>query len=85
MPRYKYCCEECNNIVIVVHSINEKYEESCNLCEASMKKVFANNFTTKKNNKNKKTKIGQITKEYIEENKQILDKQKQEAMSESYE
>jgi hypothetical protein len=50
-----------------------------------MKKVFANNFTTKKNNKNKKTKIGQITKEYIEENKQILDKQKQEAMSESYE
>ena len=84
MPRYKYFCDKCDILITVVHGINEEYEQNCKSCEAIMKKVFANNFTTKIN-KNKKTKIGQITKEYIEENKHILEKQKQEALNESYE
>jgi hypothetical protein len=88
MPRYKYICETCNTVSVTFHGINETHVEICentDECNTLMRKMFANDFITNINNKNTKTKIGQVTKEYIEKNKQILESQIKEATSQTYE
>ena len=86
MPRYKYYCEKCEYVTTVFHGMNEEHEQVCTNqdCLSVMTKAISNNFITK-NTKNKQNKIGQITKEYIEKNKQILETQKQEAIEQTYE
>ena len=56
----------------------------CDKCETEMTKIITNNFTTNET-KSKKNKVGQITKEYIEKNREVLNQQKQELLNEPYE
>ena len=85
MPRYRYQCEICKEIVTVFHGLEENYE-NCDKCEedATMKKLLSVPFIANKeivNDQNRK--IGDITNEYIEANRTILEQQKEEAKKKS--
>ncbi len=84
MPRYKYSCTKCEYTKIYFHGINEKIE-ICEACEEqTMEKVLGKiNFKNKKDSKT--SQVGSLTKQYIEENREILNKQKEEAKKETYE
>jgi hypothetical protein len=78
---------KCQEIVTVFHGIKENYED-CNKCEQrqTMKKLLSVPFIAKKeiaNNLN--TKIGDVTNEYIEINREILEQQKEEGKKTDYE
>jgi putative FmdB family regulatory protein len=85
MPRYKYMCTECTLIYTVFHNINEVFVD-CQECGAlqSMQKLLSTPNIIKKQEQ-EKIKIGDLTKEYIEENRKILEKQKKEARNKEHE
>tara|TARA_R100001509_G_C4776325_1_gene184748 strand:- start:266 stop:535 length:270 start_codon:yes stop_codon:yes gene_type:complete len=87
MPRYRYRCIDCDNEKVIFHPFDETPSLSCDAClsENSLQKVVGNlYFKTKKTNNNKQE-VGQLTKEYIEENKKILEEEKKKARNENYE
>ena len=79
MPRYLYKCENCDNEKTVFHRLNEVLED-CDECEATdtLKKIIGTPYISKAKNPNKEKVTGQITKEFIRENRKILDEQKKE-------
>ena len=84
MPRYVYQCSECETKQIVFLRISETITD----CENSnskntMIKVYDKFFSNIKSDKEQK--IGNITNEYIEKNREILNQQKKEAKSTEYE
>jgi len=88
MPRYNYECETCNNTAPYRLQFGQEPEQ-CILCEStgSFVKVYNKGAFIVLNNaqNDNEQPTGVLTKEYIEENKKILDKQKEEALSEEYE
>tara|TARA_Y100000034_G_C6712797_1_gene314957 strand:+ start:247 stop:516 length:270 start_codon:yes stop_codon:yes gene_type:complete len=87
MPRYNYLCENCESAVIVFHGINERHTD-CNECglENVMKKMLSVPLLIKEHNVNESDqKVGELTKEYIEANRDILKQQKKESKKETYE
>ena len=84
MPRYRYQCNQCEFTQTVFMSISDTLED-CVHCGAknSMNKLFDKFFSSNKNVK--ENKIGNVTKDYIKKNREILEKQKQEAQSTEYE
>jgi|TARA_R100000049_G_C1924404_1_gene69063 hypothetical protein len=87
MPRYRYGCGECGDLVIVFHGFEETFSD-CEKCEqkGTMQKLLSTPITIKKQTidiSNKK--IGELTKEYIEENRNVLKQQKEEAKKKSNE
>jgi len=86
MPRYNYQCNECDDIVIVFHGINEVVVD-CSKCEApqTMKKLLSVPTIIKKHEKQSDVQIGTVTHEHIEANREILKQQKKEARKMDYE
>jgi len=87
MPRYNYQCDECENIVIVFHGINEVAAD-CPTCEAqqTMKRLLSVPTIIKsEQSTQQEAQVGALTREYIEANRQILREQKKEAKKETYE
>lgn len=85
MPRYQYRCTECQFTKTYFHGINEAIQK-CEKCELdTMKKVLTNKFYTFTKNSRTQPKTGEITKKYIEDNKEILKTQKKEAEEKTYE
>tara|TARA_B000000557_G_C20733055_1_gene425132 strand:- start:653 stop:913 length:261 start_codon:yes stop_codon:yes gene_type:complete len=84
MPRYRFQCTACNQIQTVFLRMSETLED-CSECGAknSMNKVFDKFFSS--SSKETEHKVGSVTKEYIEKNREILEKQKEEARSTEYE
>lgn len=80
MPRYKYQCESCDKVVIVLHSINDDYTTPCVFCgiEGSMKKLLSTPLYMVEDSTVDGA-VGDITKEYIEANREILKQQQKEA------
>ncbi len=85
MPRYRYVCSDCDFTKVFFHGINESIEicENCN--KSTMIKDYSASFTVNSEKEKSTAEVGEITKEYIEENKKILKQQKKEAKSETYE
>ncbi|MAG28443.1 hypothetical protein CMI47_23190 [Candidatus Pacearchaeota archaeon] len=86
MPRYRYECDKCGDLVIVFHSFEETFSD-CDKCEqkGTMQKLLSTPITIKKLIQLKPNeKIGELTKEYIEENRKVLKQQKEEAKKKSY-
>lgn len=81
MPRYRYQCEKCEDISTIFHLIGEQIELGCGVCEAtgSLNKLL-NTTTIKKDSKylEQEQKTGDLTKQFIEENREILKNQKKE-------
>jgi len=84
MPRYQYKCTKCEFTKTYFHRLSEKIEicEECGL--KTMSKVLTNKFYTFNKVSDKGAKTGEITKKYIEENREILEKQQKEAKEEIY-
>ena len=86
MPRYRYMCNECTLTFTLVHGINEVLVD-CPKCDAtqSMEKLLSTPIIIKSDIQISQDKVGELTKEYIEENRRILQEQIKEARSEDYE
>jgi hypothetical protein len=89
MPRYNYECELCG-ISAGYHLRLDQEPEKCISCNTSgsLSRIFSRNTFTVLNNKQQvkgEQPAGILTKEYIEENRKILEEQKTEATSEEYE
>ena len=71
MPQYYYVCESCTKDWQEFHSINEKVN-ICPFCELEnfVKRIPSPVMTAIKKQSEKQT--GELVKQYIEENKQVL-------------
>ena len=85
MPRYRYMCSNCGFTKVFFHGISESIETCENCDELTMEKDYSALFMSPAAKERSKNEVGKITKEYIEENKEILKQQKKEAESEIYE
>jgi len=84
MPRYRYMCHTCIQEFIVFHQWEES-QNDCIKCGATdISKLFNNSFTTKKEQKEEK-KVGNLTREYIETNREVLKELQKEAKQETHE
>jgi len=84
MPRYNYKCSNCGIETIIVHLIDEQID-FCTSCQKSdtMIKLLTKPTYIKNNNSNN-NRVGVLTKEYIEANKELLESEKLKAKSETY-
>jgi len=84
MPRYQYECISCNFVKTYFHGLSESIEV-CERCEKkSMHKVLTNKFYTFTKNTQGSSKVGEVTKKAIEDNREILKNQQKEAKEETY-
>ena len=83
MPRYRYMCHTCMHEFITIHSFSEK-QETCTSCESyEISKLLTKPYKINSKKKQKES-VGNITKEYIEANKEILEDLKESSKSENY-
>jgi|TARA_A100001011_G_C13898507_1_gene670038 putative FmdB family regulatory protein len=82
MPKYYYHCNNCHGDFFVYHLMSEVQEECilCSLTDVSKLLTKPLFFDIK----NQKSKTGEITKQYIEDNKKILDDMKKQAKTDDY-
>ena len=85
MPRYRYQCKECEDILMVFHLMSETYTD-CDKCNSTntMTKLLTTPLKSQKI-KEARSDIGDITKEYIIANKEILEEEQNKAKKEIYE
>jgi len=85
MPIYKYLCSQCGEESIYMHPSTE-VKVDCEKCESlsSLKKMLNKPNIVKNHKQNKNDKVGEITKKYIEDNREILKKQKEELKNQKY-
>ena len=85
MPRYRYYCNLCDEEFMAFHGINEEFN-TCTICqtEGEIIKLLSSPVVIKSDSSDNK-KIGDLTKEYIKANKEILDSEKKEAKDNTYE
>jgi predicted Zn finger-like uncharacterized protein len=79
-------CDECTSTFIVLHGINEVLVK-CQECgsENSMQKLLSTPVLIKEDIAIKENKVGELTREYIEINREILKEQKEAATTGDYE
>jgi putative FmdB family regulatory protein len=84
VPRYKYKCGNCAVELEIFHTLKEEVTD-CTECEAknTLERTLSKPFISK-NKKKKKNDIGDITKKFIEENREVLAKQKEETKNRTY-
>ena len=83
MPKYYYHCSNCDESYYVYHLISETHEQ-CSKCGfENVEKLLTKPLYQKARVINQKT--GQLTKKYIDDNKEVLENMKKEAKSEMYE
>ena len=87
MPRYRYRCANCGDEKVMFHSFDETPSLSCDKCLSvdSLQKVIGDMYFNTKELTEKGQAVGQLTKEYIEENKKLLEEEKKKARNETYE
>ena len=87
MPRYRYICKICKDEQIIFHLFDEELDKQCKKCGLSncMEKMITTPLHFKTNNEISDKPVGEITKEYIEKNREILEQEKQKAKEETYE
>ena len=86
MPRYRYECGACKPTQTLFHIISKEIIE-CPLCGVpnKMKKLLTTPTIVVSNDDTLNIATGELTKEYIESNREILEQQKKEAKEETYE
>lgn len=83
MPRYSYKCASCAHESLIFHLIDETIDICTNCANAgTMEKQLTT--PTYLSKAEKQEKVGDVTKEYIEANKELLEAEKQKAKSETY-
>tara|TARA_B100000085_G_scaffold266009_1_gene274273 strand:+ start:1152 stop:1415 length:264 start_codon:yes stop_codon:yes gene_type:complete len=84
MPIYKYKCQDCDQVISILHSIDD-VKKDCTLCDAtdSLVKMIGKPFINKTENITDAG-TGALTKKFIEDNKEVLQKQKEEFKNKTY-
>tara|TARA_R100001594_G_scaffold91163_1_gene125461 strand:+ start:57 stop:314 length:258 start_codon:yes stop_codon:yes gene_type:complete len=83
MPRYRYMCHFCMDEFTVMHSWKDE-QETCVRCESTeISKLLTR--PSKSISAEQTQTVGQVTKEYIDSNKEILEDLKKDSRSENYE
>ena len=87
MPRYRYRCNNCDDERVLFHGFDETPSLNCFNClsENTLQKVVGNLYFETKENTNTGQVVGQLTKEYIEENRKVLEEEKKKLRNENYE
>ena len=84
MPRYVYFCEICDSHFQVRHGMKET-QESCEMCSSSGHLVRVPQMPIlKKEEASGDQAVGSMTKEYIEQNRELLRDMKKEARNQEY-
>ena len=84
MPRYVYYCSQCDGHFQVRHGMRE-VQKLCQLCESadSLQRVpQMPNIKKESHSRNKSA--GSLTKDFIEQNRELLRDMKKEARSQEY-
>ena len=86
MPRYKYECGKCNHLVIAFHRLKDTVTD-CIKCDSkdTMKRLLSRPIVLQESESDIEEEIGELTKEHIEANREILKQQKEKAKKENYE
>ena len=84
MPRYVYRCSSCDGHFQVRHGMKE-VQESCQLCEKTghLQRIPQMPNIIKEYQK-RNTSVGSLTKDYIEQNRELLQDMKREARNQEY-
>lgn len=79
MPRYEYYCEHCKGVVVIRHLSAEKAEK-CPQCERAdkLEKLLSEFRTMYPKKTTQKRRVGQITKEFINDAREDLKKQRKD-------
>jgi len=77
-------CHTCLREFVVIHQWKEKQEECVNCNATDISKSLNTSFVTKVKYKDNQ-KVGDLTNEYIESNKEVLKELQKEAKKEAYE
>jgi putative FmdB family regulatory protein len=81
MPQYVYKCKSCDKQWEEFHSLNEA-PSKCPFCEMNnFHRVPSYVATISKMQEENKARTGELVKDYIEQNKQVLKELQQEAKS----
>ena len=84
MPRYRYKCSECEEEAIIYHLYNETVNEclACRSVGTMVKQLTTPQYRSKKA---ETSRVGDVTKEFIELNREVLEdeKKKREVFDES--
>ena len=83
MSRYVYNCSLCGCDFQVRHGMNET-QEQCLVCLEYNHLTKIPQMTSLKRNEEQNTKAGSLTKEYIEQNRELLKDMKRDARSQNY-
>ena len=83
MPRYIYACSSCNGCFQVWHGMKE-VQESCQLCNDGGHLTKIPQIPIVKKEETKDGNVGDLTKNYIEENQKLLKEMKKEARNQTY-
>tara|TARA_R100000152_G_C6714485_1_gene141512 strand:- start:447 stop:704 length:258 start_codon:yes stop_codon:yes gene_type:complete len=75
MPRYRYKCSECEEEAIVYHLSHEQVHE-CLACRSVDTMVKQLTIPQYRNKKTSTSRIGDLTKEFIEINREVLEDEK---------
>jgi len=86
VPRYKYNCTACEEIVTIFHTLDEIYSdcEQCG-CTGSMARLLSKPFIIKQQTDSNRTQVGELTKKYIKENRELLKQEKEELRKKTHE
>ena len=84
MPIYRYECKSCKKISSYMHGYDE-VRLDCEKCESknTLVKILGKPLISKNKNKEDSS-VGEITNKFIEENREILNKQKKEYSNKQY-
>ena len=83
MPRYVYRCLSCEGHFQVWHGMAETYKK-CDLCDIEDHVIRVPQIPSIKEVVDVSTQVGDITKNYIEENQKLLNEMKKEARNSTY-
>jgi hypothetical protein len=84
MPRYSYKCATCLHESLIFHLIGEAVDicTNCTNTDTMERQLTTPTYLSKVE---KQDKVGDVTKEYIEANKELLESERQKAKSKNYE
>ena len=87
MPRYHYRCSECNVAITVIHGLDDVHTQcaSCVQENTMIKLLTKPTILRNYSQSNSEQVVGEVTTEYIEKNRQVLEEEKEKAKKEVYE
>ena len=81
MPKYCYQCKNCEHQFEIRHSMRDRLYD-CPECELAESLARIPQLIQRQIKKQENKKTGQLVKEYIEKNREVLKEQKREVLTE---